>query len=365
MNLLRRAEADAKKKVCWSCLKFGHMAGDDQCKWKNLSCKTEGCNRVHHPTLCGWKSGRKAEEASVMSSQDGGPEVMALNTSSDVAYGLIEVGVEVGGRLHTAMVMLDSGSNTTFITDAFVKEHKIPMEGEPVPISIQGVGKDKLKIMSRECKLTLRPLQDDEERDPVEIVARTIDKLRMNPMIVNWAEIKKDYSHLRDLPLKPFTRKAPDILLGLDNSHALCPLDGRVAGPGMPYAVLTKLGWVAQGHVKDIGQTVCDRKKVSKAIDRVMSRQMAGFFAMESFGTQRTMPYSDQKRKVKGGEGSKTGRSGIPPATDAGSRGTGQVRVDLPRRSDPQGGSVGATSAEQSICDKFCDTGGVAPQEYM
>ena len=66
---------------------------------------------------------------------------------------------------------------------------------------------------------------------------------------VNWTDIKKQYDHLRDIPVDSVGEMTIDVLLGLDAAFLMAPLEVRRGKHDEPYAALTRLGWVIAGPV--------------------------------------------------------------------------------------------------------------------
>ena len=70
-----------------------------------------------------------------------------------------------------------------------------------------------------------------------------IDEIPVNNSVTNLDR----YSHLTDVPLSKQDNVKVDILIGLDNTEALVPLEIRKGGKGEPVAVKTLLGWYVSG----------------------------------------------------------------------------------------------------------------------
>jgi hypothetical protein len=66
---------------------------------------------------------------------------------------------------------------------------------------------------------------------------------------VDWTEIKKQYEHLRDVPVMSVRETVVDALLGLDAASLMALLEVRPGKHGQPCAELTPLGWVISGPV--------------------------------------------------------------------------------------------------------------------
>lgn len=63
--------------------------------------------------------------------------------------------------------------------------------------------------------------------------------------------LKSRFKHLRDIPLQPFNRVNPLLLIGADNPHLINSVKlVRLGPPGGTAAIRTKLGWMLQGTAR-------------------------------------------------------------------------------------------------------------------
>ena len=60
-------------------------------------------------------------------------------------------------------------------------------------------------------------------------------------------DMAQRYEHLRNVPVMSYKECRPRILIGLNNLHAIAPVDARLGGPGEPIAVNSPLGWTIYG----------------------------------------------------------------------------------------------------------------------
>lgn len=67
--------------------------------------------------------------------------------------------------------------------------------------------------------------------------------------------LQRKHQHLKNLPLRSFTKVQPLLLIGSDYPHLITPVEPvRLGPPGGPAAVKTRLGWTLQGLTKHIKQ---------------------------------------------------------------------------------------------------------------
>jgi hypothetical protein len=106
--------------LCYCC--FGVRHGASNCSFKN-ECDRDGCKAFHHPLI---HTDRAVSERT-------GTSYSARATSGTITIAIAFVVIRldemnVDGELEPINVMLDAGSNTTFIREGFV--HSLRISGE-------------------------------------------------------------------------------------------------------------------------------------------------------------------------------------------------------------------------------------------
>ncbi|CAB3991238.1 Hypothetical predicted protein [Paramuricea clavata] len=114
-----------------------------------------------------------------------------------------------------------------------------------------------------------------------------------------WPNIKTNWRHLEKLDLRTVGGEV-DILLGLDNTDLLVPLEVKTGRPKEPVAKKTSLGWTAVGPIA--GSDSRPRvHHVPRADTEPLDAAFKRFWESESFGTKPTNEpiYSkDEKRAI-------------------------------------------------------------------
>ena len=110
---------------------------------------------------------------------------------------------------------------------------------------------------------------------------------------VNWMEIKKQYDHLRDIPVDSVGEMTIDVLLGLDAAFLMAPLEVRRGKHDERYAELTRLGWVIAGPVPTTSNAakciLCVRVVED---EEYVNHKLQKFWGIDNFGVhaEETVP---------------------------------------------------------------------------
>ena len=106
-------------------------------------------------------------------------------------------------------VLLDSGSETTLIREGFANQ--LGVSGRRPNLTVDAVGGVKTILKSQRVRLPFAPAVTK-----VGTYAMTMKNVCEPVHSVNWTEIKKQYDHLRDIPVDSVGEMNIDVLLGLD-----------------------------------------------------------------------------------------------------------------------------------------------------
>ena len=215
---------------------------------------------------------------------------------SGIAFGIVEVSVigasgnEVKGNL-----LLDDGSDTTLVSESFVK--KLGLRGKKTTLHISGVGGKARRKASTEVILRVKTPEGSNEH--VNLKAWSLESICQPIETVSWPDIKTNWRHLEKLDLRTVGGEV-DILLGLDHADLLVPLEVKTGRPKEPVAKKTSFGWTAVGPIG--GSDTRPRvHHVSCADTEPLDTALKRFWESESFGTKTTNEpiYSkDEKRAM-------------------------------------------------------------------
>ena len=161
----------------------------------------------------------------------------------NIALGGIQVSqIGVDGELVKANALIDEGSDSSLATTALVR--KLSMCGAKGPLHVSDVVGRQQQQNSEVVKL--RVASPDSRLYDVKVwtLLNLSDSLRP----VDWSKIQENGPHLKNLTFSAPQGKV-DLLIGIDHSSLIVPFKVREGKDNEPYAVLTKLGWVARGNI--------------------------------------------------------------------------------------------------------------------
>lgn len=315
-----------KEALCFVCLGKGHNKGD--CHFK-MRCDVEGCQGGHHRLLHydkehfrgagGTTSGEvgRSNRDSIHSdrvqkrgnqkhdqedkerplqadrrhSEDGNTEVKktinSVNVQSQMkrtVLNLVPVYVfkNNGRKKIRCLALLDSGSNTTLISDNLKKQlglhgrkethiYHQPIQGTAVKREVEVL---EVKLESLENNFTL--MMKEVETMPGQLQADAVD----------WNNYKTNFQYLENITfpdIKPHEKA--DLLIGADQSILFQRLDQRVpAKNGDPIAIETPLGWICMGIVPGY-RTVKQVHACFQQEEEEVSSVLRRFWEVDTFHT--------------------------------------------------------------------------------
>ena len=267
MSVEERFNFVRENRLCFNCLERSHISRN--CPKKRV-CGKDDCKKKHHQLLHQEENARSTT---------------TKKQASSVAFGVAEVSVVgAGGQQVKGKLLLDDGSDTTLVSDSFVK--KLGLRGKKTLLNISGVGGNENKIPSQQLTLKVKTPEGDTEF--VSLNARSLPKICDPIEAVPWSNIKSKWKHLDDIDLNEIGGEI-DILLGLDHAHLLVPLEIRTGKPQEPVAKKMSFGWTAVGpigksskgaHTYRVTRVESDTETLDVAFKQ--------FWDSESFGTKDT-----------------------------------------------------------------------------
>ena len=190
-----------EKRLCFGCLEESHMSRN--CS-KKKECGKDDCKKRHHPLL--------HQEENVRAKTTRQPQ-------SGVAFGVVEVSVlGAGGSQVKGNLLFDDGSDTTLVSESFMK--KLGLRGKRTTLNISGVGGKGNRRPSSQVTLRIERVEGDTEF--VNLAAWSLPTICQPVDTVPWPHIKSRWRHLEDIELKEVGGEI-DILLGLDHAELLVP----------------------------------------------------------------------------------------------------------------------------------------------
>ncbi len=244
-------------KRCYACFAAGHNI-----KACNKDVRCAECDKQHNTLLHNSNSMQAKHRANVAdagsrqwsddSSSVGSParQTIAMKTEGKgeqdkIALQTVPIDVYYKERKVQLNCLLDQGATGAFMSKRAARALKAT--GHLVRSSITGF--DGAKTQGLVMVVSLQVSGTGEKRKHWVDVQVTQDPVASYTP-VNWAEAKKGFAHLRNLPIKPPIKgKNVDIMIGMDTPQLVASLVPDIGGEDRrrPIARLTRLGWVVGG----------------------------------------------------------------------------------------------------------------------
>lgn len=140
----------------------------------------------------------------------------------------------------------DDGSILSMILPAAVWQ--LHLKGETEVLALRTVRSDFTHIKGESVHVEISPISVPTVRYAIQ-PAFTVKWIDLIDQTYQIQSLKRRLPFLRDIPLQPFKKFQPLVLLGSDNSHLISPIDPvRRSSQGGLIPVHTQLGWTLQGH---------------------------------------------------------------------------------------------------------------------
>ena len=291
-NKEKRKELLRKYSRCFKCLRKGHLARNCNVKVTCSVCKGE-----HHASLC--------DQEKVSESKPKGPEVVGEESKVKVNTTLIvspkdsvinkcsskvalqtALAMLVGRKSGRVRVLLDSGSQKTFVTVRAAKAfgcEVVRAENLSIGTFGQGASGSELRNVVR---LNLKSLVGKETVSVEAYVVPEITVVKNQHLEVE----REHYAHLKDLWLSDVCKSSEDlevdVLVGADYLWLLQKDCIRRGKPGEPVAIDTVLGWVVSGPIgsPDVEEPVTALAHFVSAEVRNSGVDISKFWDLESIG---------------------------------------------------------------------------------
>ncbi|XP_048877738.1 uncharacterized protein LOC125747060 [Brienomyrus brachyistius] len=229
-------------KRCWRCGRT-HQAA--QCTLKK-PCSI--CQRTHLQILHDVND-RTAREGSCLVSSAG--DTLYLNRppeGSKVLLKVIRVILSNGNKKLDTFAVLDDGSERTMLLPAAA--HQLGLKGHPEDLSLRTIRQDIQVLHGAAVSFQVASAVLPQKRFQIHN-AFTAAQLGLAQHSYPITTLQERYRYLKGLPLQPFHKANPLLLIGADHPHLVTPIEPVRLGPrGGPAAVKTRLGWTLQGPAK-------------------------------------------------------------------------------------------------------------------
>ncbi|XP_076036051.1 uncharacterized protein LOC143022004 [Oratosquilla oratoria] len=279
-----RLEVVKRHKLCFNCLLSGH--GANKC-FKQSICSVPGCGLkhtkfIHVPAKDSQGNGGVVENSECQESS----VVMNgyVNDARSKIY-LPILPVVVDNKLKVT-ALLDSGSDTTFVTERVALE--LGLEGDLKEYTMSTLGGTR-ETQSKVVSLSLTSPDGRREASVTNVMVVPRVPVRQPPVKIEIDE----FPYFKGIPLNTSQVSEPDILIGMDNAWLLKPLEVRGGSGGnkhQPYATRTYFGWSVNGPIsagKSYNVGSCFASSIEADVERL--------WMMENECEDRAPSQNDQK----------------------------------------------------------------------
>ncbi|XP_053686396.1 uncharacterized protein LOC128735940 [Sabethes cyaneus] len=213
-------------KLCKICL---NEHGNAPCKFK-IKCNVGECRQRHHPLL------HSANNEVVINTH--------IRSPGSILFRIIPVTLHCGEKSVKTLAFLDEGASITLVERSITDQ--LGAEGVKQPLTIKWTA-DVTRTEPDSRKLNLWTSAPGMNGKILLKSVQTVAKLLLPKQALNVDEVTTKYNHLCDLPIASYTDSHPGLLIGLNNLHAIAPIEARIRDVGEPIAVRSKLGWSVYG----------------------------------------------------------------------------------------------------------------------
>ena len=245
IDSVEQKEIIQDKKLCFGCLKVGHIA--KSCK-NRATCKT--CNGKH-PTSMHRKKVESNGPEPVSSDTGAGNENMTCNTNTGFenefcTMAIVPVSVRLKGKAVHTYAFIDSGSSTSFMSEKLANQ--LNAKGKTKQITLNTLG----KRFSIDSKL-VNGLEISDLKGQNLFKLPTVFTKRYIPVSKSHIPTNQDlvkWSHLSEVNL-PQIDGDIGLLLGNNIPDVCAPLEVKRGESGSPMAIRSPLGWIVYNLVRN------------------------------------------------------------------------------------------------------------------
>ena len=243
MRVNSRLQFVKNHKLCFNCLSRGHFSKD--CKRKS-SCTVDGCGRkhtkfIHVDEVNTPRTAGADVSISDQSVNNGGASANSANVYRPM------VTVNVNGQ--RTLALLDNGSTNSFMAQSLAS--RLGLKGP----------REKLTIttLSRTSQMCPRIVNCNLSSADGTYSTELRNVCVVDSVPTRYPDVEIDlsrYPYLADIPLVNVHKgDRAELLIGMDNSHILLPLEVRYDPAAMesPYATRSVLGWALNGPASGTG----------------------------------------------------------------------------------------------------------------
>ena len=219
---------------CWRCGR-SHQAAE--CNLKKPCSKCQG----RHLLILHEVYVKPTREGSCLVSSD--TETLYLDRPSEcsrVLLKVVRVLIQHGSKTLDTYAVLDDGSERTMLLPTAAQ--KLGLRGPSESLALRTIRQDVQTLSGMSVTFKVSPITEHGKAFVIGD-AFTAKRLSLADQTYPVATLKSKFRHLQDIPLQPFDRVSPMLLIGADHPHLITPVERvRLGAPGGPAAIKTRLG---------------------------------------------------------------------------------------------------------------------------
>ncbi|XP_053598021.1 uncharacterized protein LOC106693372 [Microplitis demolitor] len=269
-------------RLCFNCL-GRHRYAD--CRTKQ---KCRHCDQPHH-TSTHLDDGAAAKPA-----QDAPVADPAHSLNVLLATAIVKLN-SLTGSTCTARVLIDQGSELSFVTHSLIKKLDIQLSKAAVPL--RGIGNVSAGHSLGSCKMTLHSLHNNAS---ITIQAHVLALLTVNLPSFTLTK-KKKWPHITGLQLADpdfLTSRPIDIILGAAPAAHIINAKIRKGSENDPIAQSTSLGWIIYGSV-DTATSKLTAHGHHVAVDDQLQDLLTKFWYQEEPQTEFATRYTEEEEECE------------------------------------------------------------------
>lgn len=229
------------------CIKCGRSHAVTDCTLKK-PCSI--CQNKHLQILHEVNSKAGKEGICMLSSAVGTAYLNRPTDCSRVLLKVVKVRLQYRERALETYAVLDDGSERTILLCEAAD--KLGLRGIPEELALRTIRQETQVLQGASVSFSVSSASQPKRNYHIS-GAFTAQNLGLADHSYPLATLQKRYRHLRGLPLEPFDRVSPLLLIGADQPHLITPTEPvRLGPPGGPVAIRTRLGWTLQGPARGL-----------------------------------------------------------------------------------------------------------------
>ncbi|XP_075157809.1 uncharacterized protein LOC142231073 [Haematobia irritans] len=255
---------------------------------------TNGCQKFHHPLL----------HQEVVNAVDGEREQPTgndrvlqchQNYNTNQLFKILPVRLYGPNGFADVFALIDEGSSVSLIK--YEVANSLGLRGRSSPITLQWYDNIRKTENSIKVSVEISSININDRKYMLQNV-HTVEELSLPMQSFDILE----YDYLRGLPIANYTNQKPSMLIGLEHSFLGVSKRHVEAGPNLPVASETRIGWVVYGPTLNSYNNVARVFHISynSAMDE-MRQMMENYFSIENFGVRASdiVLESDENRRAK------------------------------------------------------------------